>query len=137
MKTTAKRPMTGRAKIMLRKIDKEINNIPKYKPAKTDHAGEVPFLAVNHGITAARRAVRYLKGAPLIGELANKRKKLQAYIDDAQEFRGMVFLEDGTSDKDKSMSTAIQKKRSTDDKKQHKSRGELGCEAILEAEKHT
>ena len=126
MKTTAKRPMTGRAKIMLKKIDKEINNIPKYKPAKTDHAGEVPFLAVNHGITAARRAVRYLKGAPLIGELANKRKKLQAYIDDAQEFRGMVFLEDGPSDKDTSLSTATTKSRSTVRNEQRKRRAMIG-----------
>ena len=126
MKTTVKRPMTGRAKATLKKIDKEINDIPKYKPATTDHGGEVPFLAVSHGVTAARHAVRYLKGAPMLGELANKRKRLQAYIDDAQEFKGMVFLEDGPSDKDTSLSTATTKSRSTVRNEQRKRRSMIG-----------
>jgi hypothetical protein len=62
----------------------------------------------------------------LIGELANKRKKLQAYIDDAQEFRGMVFLEDGPSDKDTSLSTATTKSRSTVRNEQRKRRAMIG-----------
>jgi len=94
----------ARMKNLLRSINKEINAIPKYKQltvTKSDGSrkqpdpGEVPFVTVANAITAARRALRFIKGEPSKASLEAKAANLTKLIDNAKEFKGMIFMEDG------------------------------------------
>ena len=91
MKTETKRPMAGRARSLLRKVSAEIDSIPKYKGSLTGQPAETPLQMVSHSITAARRAIRFLKGKPSESSLVSKRKKLEGIVKDAEEFKKMDF----------------------------------------------
>ena len=94
----------NRMKSLLFNIDKEIRSIPQYKSLTTKRSdgsrkqpdpGEVPFVTVANGITAARRALRFIKGEPSKKSLEKKADKLTKLIENAKEFKGMTFMEDG------------------------------------------
>ena len=46
---------------------------------------------ISHSITAARRAIRFLKGKPSESSLVSKRKKLERMVGDAEKFKQMDF----------------------------------------------
>ena len=94
----------NRMKSLLFNIDKEIRSIPQYKSLTTERSdgsrkqpdmGEVPFVSVVNAVTAARRALRYIKGEPSKKSLEKKAAKLTKLIENAKEFKGMTFMEDG------------------------------------------
>ena len=94
----------NRMKSLLFNIDKEIRSIPQYKSLTTKRSdgsrkqpdpGEVPFVTVANAITAARRALRFIKGEPSKKSLEKKADKLTKLIENAKEFKGMTFMEDG------------------------------------------
>ena len=94
----------ARMKNLLKSINKEISAIPEYKNltvTKSDGSKkqpdpvEVPFVTVANGITAARRALRFIKGEPSKKSLQTRANKLSKLIEDAKEFKGMTFMEDG------------------------------------------
>tara|TARA_B100001093_G_scaffold257831_2_gene246577 strand:+ start:725 stop:1090 length:366 start_codon:yes stop_codon:yes gene_type:complete len=91
MKTETKRPMAGRARSLLKKVSAEIDSIPKYKGSLTGQPAETPLQMVSHSITAARRAIRFLKSQPSVSSLVSKRKKLEGIVKDAEEFKKMDF----------------------------------------------
>ena len=96
----------NRMQSLLFNIDKEIRSIPQYKSLTTERSdgsrkqpdmGEVPFVSVVNAVTAARRALRFIKGKPSQKSLEKKAAKLTKLIDDAKEFKGMTFTEGGKS----------------------------------------
>lgn len=94
----------ARMKNLLRNINKEINAIPKYRnitvtksngSRKQPDPAEVPLVTIANGITAARRALRFIKGQPSKKSLQTRANKLTKLIEDAKEFKGMTFMEGG------------------------------------------
>ena len=95
----------GRAKTLLKKIDKELSSIPNYEGSITGKPMEAPLQALSNGITAARRAVRYLRGKPTVASLLKKRKSLERYIEDAEELKSMDFDGKSSGEMGRSMTT--------------------------------
>ena len=94
----------ARMKRVLSSINKEINAIPEYRnltvtksdgSRKQPDPAEVPLVTIANGITAARRALRFIEGEPSKKSLQTRASKLTKLIEDAKEFKGMTFMEDG------------------------------------------
>ena len=103
----------SRARIAIKKINKEIAKIPKYKgfdktgkPVRPDQV-RMPtasnFIeATSNAITAARRGIRMLRGREGEQSLLNRRKKLQDAMEEAIELKKTVFMNDPESMKNAS-----------------------------------
>lgn len=96
----------SRARAAIRKINKEIAKIPKYKgfhknAPKPDEVA-MPTAhnfaeATSNAITAARRGIRMLRGKEGEQSLLNRRKKLQDAMEEAVELKKTIFMRDPKS----------------------------------------
>tara|TARA_R100000935_G_scaffold55950_1_gene86586 strand:+ start:807 stop:1181 length:375 start_codon:yes stop_codon:yes gene_type:complete len=75
------------ARSLLGRVSKEIKSIPDYKGSVTGLASETPFEIIGNSVTAARRAIRFLKGKPSKGALVKKQKSLLRIVKDAETLR--------------------------------------------------
>jgi hypothetical protein len=79
---------SGRAKTLIKKIDKELSTIPDYKFGKKG-AG---FAAMSDAVTALRRGIRALKGKESKESLVKKRERMQSLIKEAEEYKGAEVI---------------------------------------------
>ena len=93
------------ARSLLSRLNKEIKSIPDYKGSVTGKPAEAPLQMIAHSITAARRAVRFLKGKPSLASLVKKRNSLLRIIKDGEELREMDFDGKASGGMGRSMTT--------------------------------
>lgn len=93
-------PFARKAKSLLNSINKELSTIPEYKSAKFargESKREPSRLdAIPDAITALRRGIRLLKGKESKPSLVKKKRKLQSFLNQAEELKGAKLIE-GTS----------------------------------------
>jgi len=75
------------ARSLLSRVRKEVKSIPNYKGSVTGLPSETPFQIISNSVTAARRAVRFLKGKPSKGALVKKQNSLLSIVKDAETLR--------------------------------------------------
>lgn len=90
-------PFARKAKTLLREVNKELSTIPEYKNAdfianKSDRKPRRVDI-IPDTITAIRRGIRLLKGKESKLSLQKKKKKLQGFLERAEELKGTVKIE--------------------------------------------
>jgi len=81
---------SGRAKTLIKKIDKELSTIPDYKFGAVEKGAG--FAAMSDAVTALRRGIRALKGKESKESLVKKRERMKSLIKEAEEYKGAEVI---------------------------------------------